>query len=234
MRNVVDPGVLEALGTDSTCVVASAVETFDLRLRNVGFADGSIRSVLGDLPPVVGYAATARVRSAEPPMEGGNYYDRSAWWSSILEIPAPRIVVLEDVDQPAGIGAFIGEVHARVLQALQCVGVVTNGAVRDLTDVRRIGFQLFASHVAISHAYAHILDFGRPVEVGHLRVEPGDLIHADVHGVLSIPLAIAPQIPAAIRAVRDRRRQVAALCAANDFSFSALKDAAPRLGLMRT
>ena len=117
----------------------------------------------------MGYAATARIRTANPPMEGHGYsYERTDWWNHILSIPAPRIVVIEDVDEPAGLGAFVGEVNANILLALRCEGLVTNGAVRDLDEVRRSGFQMFAGNVSVSHAYAHIFDFGGPVKVGGL------------------------------------------------------------------
>src|ERR1700683_3563586 len=59
------PDQLIALQRLSTCVVADAIETFDMRLRNVGFADGTIRCCFEDLPPIVGYAATARLRHAK-------------------------------------------------------------------------------------------------------------------------------------------------------------------------
>jgi len=97
-------------------------------------------------------------------MEGGGYiYDRTDWWKEILAVPAPRIVVIQDVDANPGLGAFVGEVHAHILQALGCVGVVTNGAVRDLNAIEGSGFQVFAGNVSVSHAYAHVFDFGGPV-----------------------------------------------------------------------
>jgi regulator of RNase E activity RraA len=151
---------LDALRQFDTCMVSNAIETFGTRLRNTGFADGSIRSMFQDAeaPPMVGYAATARLRSGEPPIVGGSFHDRTAFWNSILEIPEPRILVLEDMDKPPGRGAFLGDMHAAILQALGCIGYLTNGAVRELPAVRAMRFQLFAGSVAVSHAYAHIFD----------------------------------------------------------------------------
>src|SRR5271170_4173407 len=96
------PAVLEELRKLSTCVVSSAIETFGVRLPNVGFADARVRCMFPELPAVVGYAATARVRSATPPMEGGTYYARTDWWEQILAIPSPRIAVIQDADDPPG------------------------------------------------------------------------------------------------------------------------------------
>ncbi len=183
----------EALQRLDTCTVSNAIETFQLRLRNTGFADSSIHCMFEDWPPMVGYAATARLRTGEAPMSGGAYHDRSDWWQSILEIPAPRVVVLEDLDRPPGVGAFLGDMHAAILRALGCVGYVTDGAVREIPRVRELGLQLFAGNVAVSHAYAHIFDFGATVKVGGLEVRPGDLLHGDRHGLLTVPKEIVPE-----------------------------------------
>jgi len=222
----VKPVQLEQYRQLTTCLVASAIETFHVRLPNTGFTDSSIRCISGDQPAMIGYAATARMRSANPRMEAGrayDYYDRTDWWNHILSIPAPRIVIIEDVDNPPGVGAFVGEVHANILLALGCIGIATNGAVRDLPDIRPTEFQMFAGNVSVSHAYAHIFDFGRPVKVGGLQIQPGDLVHGDCHGVQTIPFEIADKVPAVAREIRQRRHQVIGLRRSADFSLEKLR-----------
>lgn len=210
----------------STCVVASAIETFRVRLPNTGFADSSIRCMFGEHPPIAGFAATARIRTANPPMEGHGYsYERTDWWKHILNIPAPRIVVIEDMDDPAGLGAFVGEVNASILQALGCEGVVTNGAVRDLDEVRASGFQMFAGNVSVSHAYAHVFDFGGPVRVGELVIRPGDLLHGDRHGVQTVPLEIAAHVPGMANNILRRRKHLVELCRSAGFSPDSVRAA---------
>lgn len=223
--NRLTPALLEELRQLSTCVTASAIETFGVRMHNAGFANSTIGCVFKELPPVVGYAATARIRSADPPMEkhGYFYYDRADWWNEILTIPAPRIIVIEDLDNPAGLGAFVGSVHASILQALGCVAVVTNGSVRDLSDIRPTGFQLFASGVAVSHAYSHVFDFGSAVRVGGLQIAPGELIQGDLHGVQTVPLEIAEKVPAKAREILDRRKRLIDLCRSGHFSLERLQ-----------
>jgi regulator of RNase E activity RraA len=219
------PEQLDELRQLSTCVTASAIEPLGVRLCNAGFADSTVRCQFRDLPPVIGYAATARIRSQDVPMGGDGYfyYDRPEWWKHILTIPAPRVAVIEDIDHPPGFGAFIGVVHAHILRALGCVAVVTNGAVRDITDIQPTGFQLFASSVAVSHAYAHIFDFGGTVRVGGLNIEPGDLVHGDVHGVQTIPLEVADRVPAVAREILKRRKRLIELCRSPDFSVEKLQ-----------
>jgi 4-hydroxy-4-methyl-2-oxoglutarate aldolase len=220
----------EALRRLDTCTVSNAIETFELRLRNTGFADARIRCMFHDLPPMVGYAATARLRAGEPPMQGGTYHDRTDWWTSILQVPAPRVVVLEDLDKPPGVGAFLGDVHAAILLALGCVGYVTDGAVRELPRVRDLELQLFAGSVAVSHAYAHIFDFGAVVKVGGLEVQPGDLLHGDQHGLLNVPKDIAARIPPVAAGLRRREKDIIEVCQSTNFSVDKLRRMLKELG----
>jgi 4-hydroxy-4-methyl-2-oxoglutarate aldolase len=212
----------DALRRLDTCTVSNAIEAFKLRLRNAGFANSRVRCVFEDLPPMVGYAATARLRSGEPPITG-SYHDRTDWWNSILRVPAPRIAVLQDLDEPPGVGAFLGDMNAAILRALGCVGYVTNGAVRELPRVRDMGLHLFAGNVAVSHAYAHIFDFGSPVNVGGLEVHPGDLLHGDRHGLLTVPKEIAAEIPPVAARLREGEQRVIDSCRSQEFSVEKLR-----------
>jgi len=223
------PEVLSQLRELSTCTVASAIETFNVRLRNVGFTNSSIRCIYPELPRLVGYAATARIRSADPPMEGHSYYARPEWWQSIQTIPEPRVVVIQDVDNSPGLGAFVGEIHATILMALGCHGIVTNGAVRDLRALQAAGFQMFAGNVSVSHAYAHVFDFGGTVEVGGMNVKPGDLMQGDIHGVQTIPREIAARVPSAANTILQKRRALIESCRSDDFTLGKLHEAVKRL-----
>jgi 4-hydroxy-4-methyl-2-oxoglutarate aldolase len=213
---------LDALRRLDTCTVSSAIETFQLRLRNAGFADARVSCIFEDFPPLVGYAATARLLTGEPPI-AGFHHDRHDWWNSILQVPEPRIVVLQDLDEPPGVGAFLGEVQAAILRALGCVGYVTNGAVRELPQVKDSGLQLFAGSVAVSRAYAHIFDFGSEVTVGGLVVQPGDLMHGDRHGILTVPNGIALEIPAVAAKLRRADKEVIDFCRSPEFSVDKLR-----------
>jgi 4-hydroxy-4-methyl-2-oxoglutarate aldolase len=207
-----------------SCMTANAVESSDLRLRNAGFTDGSVHCMFPDLPPTVGYAVTARLRSGEAPIRGATFHDRTDLWNSILEVPAPRVLVLQDMDHPAGRGAFLGDVHTSILKALGCVGYVTNGAVRELPRIRAMGFQLFAGSVVVSHAYAHIFEVGAKITVGGLDVSPGTLLHGDQHGLLNVPLEIAASVPEVAEKMRQREQKVIEFCRSNSFSVAKLSE----------
>lgn len=222
LRSLLTEADLDALRQFDTCMISNAIETFDARLRNTGFADSSIRCKFKDAPPMVGYAATARLRSGEPPIVGGSFHDRADFWKSILEIPSPRILVLEDMDEPPGRGAFVGDMHAAILKALGCIGYVTNGAVRELPAVRTMGVQLFAGSIAVSHAYAHIFDIRATVKVGGMHVRTGELLHGDRHGVLTVPIGIAARIPTAAAELQRVEKRVIDYCKSSAFSVAGL------------
>ena len=124
----------------------------------------------------------------------------------------------------AGLGAFVGEIHATIGLALNCVGCVTNGAVRDLPPVEALGFQMYAQHTSVSHAYAHIIEFGEPVEIGGLKISSGDLLHGDRHGVLTIPLSIASEVPIEAAKIRQEERELIQFCRSPEFSLRELKE----------
>lgn len=223
MKNSLAPEQYEALRRLDTCTVSNAIETFEVRLRNEGFTDSTVRCMFPRSDSMIGNAVTAKIRCSGPPVEGHPYLERTDWWNAILSVPPPRVVVIEDIDKTPGRGALLGEVHANILMALDCVGAVTNGAVRDLRAVESMGFYFFARNAAVSHSYVHIVSVGGPVEVGGLKVQTGDLIHGDCHGVLSIPREIATEIPAVAERIRDREHKLIGLCRAPNFSIDKLR-----------
>ena len=214
--------MIEALRKISSPSVANAIETFNVRPRDQGFMSSEIRTLFPELGPLVGHAVTALVR-AEPAPVQDHRASTFAWWDYVLSIPAPRVIVVHDLDDPRGQGAQWGEVQANIHRALGCVGTVTDGSVRDLDEVRALGFQFAAAHVSVSHAYVHMVDFGLPVKVGGLWVKPGDLIHADQHGALTIPPEIAERVPQGVAKVEADERTIISFCRSEKFSVADLK-----------
>lgn len=211
---------LDALRGLSTPTVSNAVELFNLRPRNQGFMSPEIRSLFPEFGVMVGYAVTGRFAADQPATRPGSRYD---FWKRILEIPEPRVVVMQDLDQPVGVGAYFGEVQSTIHQRLGCIGVVTNGHVRDLDEVHAMGFHYFAGGVCVSHAYVHLIDFGGPVKVGDTIVRTGDLIHADKHGVMVVPTEIAREVPQAAAKVAEREQRIIGHCKSPQFTLEELK-----------
>ncbi len=221
----ISEGDIRKLREIDACTVSNAIERLNVRLRTEGFISGGVRSRVPRMEePMVGYAVTGRIRSSFPPMEGRCYYDRMDFWRYLAKFPRPTVMVFEDVDPRPGLGAFVGEMHATIGMALGCVGYVTNGAVRDLPAVRKLGFAMFSGSVVVSHAYAHLVEFGEPVQIGGLKIAPGDLLHGDIHGVQSVPKEIAARVPAEAAKIIREEDKLKAFCRSPRFSLDGLED----------
>lgn len=212
--------VLDALRRYDSCTLSNAIETFDVRPRDTGYLSHGIKSIFPDLAVMVGYAATATVRArglaARP--------DDEPLWRHVLSVPAPRVMVIQDLDDPPGCGAFWGEVMSTIFTALGCEGTVTNGSVRDLKEVHEIGFRYFAASVGVSHAYVRWVHVGVQVEVGGAIVLPGDLIHADRHGVLLVPKEIAMELPRAADKIVETEQELIRWVRSSDFTVERLAE----------
>jgi 4-hydroxy-4-methyl-2-oxoglutarate aldolase len=176
-----------------------------------------IRCLFPELGPMVGYAATGTIRA-----KGRGHGDQTALYQHVREVAGPRVVVVQDLDEPPGLGSLWGEVNATIFGALGCAGCVTNGCVRDLTEARAMGFHFFARGPGVSHAYVRVESAGHPVAVGGLRVSPGDLIHADQHGVLLIPIKIAGELSAAAERVIAAEQSLLRWVRSSDFDANEL------------
>jgi 4-hydroxy-4-methyl-2-oxoglutarate aldolase len=184
---------LHLLRQYDTPTISNVIELFEVQPRTAGYMDGRIRACFPEMPPIVGYAATATIRLAFPKRDGSVYGSLDDQVSRFSELPGPPIVVFQDLDDPP-VAATFGEIMCSTYQAFGAVGLITSGAARDLDQVRRIGFQTFSNGVICSHGYSHIVSVHTPVRVGGLAVHPGDLLHGDANGVTAIPHTIASEV----------------------------------------
>ncbi len=220
--NPIDAELLETIRQIPSCAIANAIETFDIQPRNVGFMGPEVKSIFPKMGHMAGYAVTAKfVADAAP--SGYMNVPRTDWVDEIMRVPAPRVLVMEDLDYPNPIGSFWGEVQSNLHRALGAVGTVTNGGVRDLDEMQELGFYAFASCVLVSHAYVHLTDIGVPVKVGGLEVNPGDIIQGDQHGVTSVPRSIAAEIPAAVKRVEQNEQEMIGFVNSEGFTVEGLK-----------
>ncbi len=214
---------LDELGKLQTCAAANAIETFDVLPRDQGFIRPEVRSIFPELGNMIGYAVTG-VISAKTPPSCHLRIARTEWFDYVLSIPEPRVIVLQDLDYPDVLGSYWGEVQSNVHKALGCVGTVTDGGVRDLDEMREAGFFAFATEVLVSHAYVHMMEYGVPVTIGGLTVNPGDIMLGDQHGVLRLPKDIAADIPRAVDEVEVGERKIIDFCKSPDFTVDGLKE----------
>ncbi len=185
---------LARLAKFDTPTICNVIELFEVRPQGAGFMDGRIRAAFPEMPPMVGFAATAAFRSAAPPDEGEAYGTLDDQVEQFAGLPGPAVVVFQDLDDPP-VGATFGEVMCSTYRAFGSVGLITSGGGRDLPQVRALDYPVFTGSTICAHAYCHILHLGLPVHVGGLPVRQGDLLHGDAHGVTSVPLEIAAEIP---------------------------------------
>ena len=219
--------VLEALARYDTPTICNAMEIAAPERRLYGYTVKPLVCPFPDLPPMVGYARTATIRAAlSPTLQGAaSREQRSAYYEYVGSGAGPRISVIQDLDGAnVGYGAFWGEVNSAVHKALGCLGVVTDGSIRDIPQWAP-DFQALAGSIGPSHAHVHLAGFGEAVSVAGMTVRPGDLIHADRHGAIVIPLDIAQKLPAAADLLTRREEVILGIARSKDFSIEKLKAA---------
>ncbi len=186
---------LDALGALDTPTVCNAIETLIPERQGFGFTTDWLFCSRPHLPPMVGYARTARIKASKPSALGAEETARIRleYYRHVDAGPKPSIIVIEDVDEKPAYGSFWGEVQSNVHKGLGALGTITNGTVRDLVDSAE-GFQFLAARPGPSHAYVHVVEYAIEVTVAGMTVRPGDLVHADEHGAVVVPMGIAPRI----------------------------------------
>lgn len=226
MSERLSEAALAALAAVDTPTICNALEVVAPERRGHGFTRLPVQAAFPGLKPMVGYAKTAKIRAAEPPDMPADEAraKRLAYYDYISSGPGPSVVILEDTDWPDCIGAFWGEVNSAIHKGLGLAGALTNGTMRDLGDLAE-GFNLIAGSVKPSHVYVHVLDTDCPVRVFDLDIAPGDLIHADRHGAVIIPEAVAAAVPDAIELCTRKEEPVLAAARAPGFTVEKLKQA---------
>ena len=210
---------LQAFDTPTVC---NALEALAPKRRGYGYTVQPLVCTRPERKPIVGIARTARIRSAHPSdVVGKAALDLSNGYYAYVDAgPKPSIIVIQDIDEQRGYGAFWGEVNSAIHLGLGCAGLITDGGVRDLPDIAP-GFQMLAGRVIPSHAHVHVVDFGHPITVAGMRVADGDLIHADQHGAVVIPHDVAHGVKEAALLIQRRERVI--IDAAKQPGFNAEK-----------
>lgn len=217
------PELLAELATFDTPTICNALEVVAPERRGYGYTTTPFFAPRPELAPIVGYARTGKIRAQTAPVESAEELTRTrlAYYDHIGSGPGPTVTVIEDIDDHPGYGAWWGEVNTNVHQGLGSLGVITNGSIRDLDDSAR-GFQLLAGMAAPSHAWVRVESFDCPVQVHGMQVMPGDLIHADQHGAVVIPIDVAAAIPAAVADIAAREARLITASQQPGFSASTI------------
>ena len=212
---------LRSIDTPTVC---NLIEIVAPERRGAGYTVSHLHCPFPDLPPMVGFAKTVTIRARDK-VSGPSYMQkRMDYLDYVAASPRPSVVVIEDKDDPPGYGAFWGEVQTNVHKALGCLGTITNGSVRDIPAVAE-GFQMLAGSLSPSHAYVHVVEFGVPVTIHGMAVKSGDLVHADRHGAVVVPVDKIDAMKSALDGLAKQEARIIAAARAPGATVETIKAA---------
>jgi regulator of RNase E activity RraA len=195
---------LRSIDTPTVC---NLIEIAAPERRGAGYTVTHLHCPFPDLPPMVGFAKTVTIRARDK-VSGPSYMQkRLEYIDYVAAEPRPSVVLIQDLDEPAGYGAFWGEVQTNLHKALGCLGTITNGSVRDIPAVA-LDFQMLAGSITPSHAYVHVVEFGIPVAIHGMAAKSGDLIHADRHGAVVVPVDKIDAMQAALDGLMKQEARI--------------------------
>jgi len=214
---------LRSIDTPTVC---NLIEIVAPERRGSGYTVTHLHCPFPELPPMVGFAktVTTRAKDAVPLGQAGYMQKRLDYLDYVAAAPRPSIVVIEDLDDPVGYGAFWGEVQSNVHKGLGCLGTITNGSIRDIPAIAP-GFQMLAGSIVPSHAYVHVVDFALDVTVHGMAVKSGDLIHADRHGAVVVPQDKIDAMQEAAEGLAAREAKIIAVARGPNVTVEAIKAA---------
>jgi regulator of RNase E activity RraA len=210
-------------GVDSP-TIANAIEPFKVRDRTEGFIGGEIRALFPEMPPMVGVALTVTMTNTPGTVAGRENWFRM--YEALADIPAPSVLVVQDVSGAPTRCAFAGEVMATLAMRLGAVGMVTDGGVRDVHEVRELGFAYFSRYVVVSHGNFDIVDNGTTIVLDGQEVNTGDILHGDANGVVIVPREVLDGLPDAVQEVRTRERATMDFIKSPEYTIAAARQRA--------
>jgi len=213
----------EFLQSIDTPTVCNLIEMVAPERRGHGYTVQHLHCPFPDLPPMIGFAKTVTCRSRDKVDLGDYMQKRLDYLDYVAAAPHPSWVVVEDLDRPPSHGAYWGEVMANIHKSLACIGTITNGGIRDIPMIPH-GFQMLAGAIVPSHAYVHVVDYGIEVSVHGMSVKNGDLIHADRHGAVVVPLGVIDAMKPAFEKLSQREARII-LAAKENKGVAAIKAA---------
>lgn len=193
----IDPRItralLESLRDFETALLANTINCLDSTPAEEWYMGGSIQSVTPTLGPTVGIALTCCADTSSP----GNIPDIDGYWQHLeqmSEIGLPIVWVVKACGSRPDHECIIGDGMAKTLNSVGCVGLVTDGGVRDIKGLLNVPFAAYCRGKTIHHTGLRFSRLNEPVEIGGIMINTGDVIHADSEGVIRIPLAALPHL----------------------------------------
>ena len=224
MKRTLSPHVIEALRGYDSATIANAIEHFAVRDPTTGYANNELICQTPEVAqPMVGYALTATADTTTPGDARPSRVDDLV--ALIDAAPKPVVLVIQHVGHDRKRCCLIGDMFCTITRQLGGVGIVTDANARDRSGIRERtpDFHLFTTGWVVSHGYGAYLDFNLTVSVCGLTVSPGDLLHGDESGLVSIPIDIAEGVVERAQAVREEEADYFAFLESDRFSMAELK-----------
>ena len=200
--------------------IANAIEPFAVRDRTEGFIGCAVRCLFPDLGVMVGRALTVTLRSQPGP--GPNRAGYWQMWETLEQLAGPTVLVFKELGEPTR-SAQCGEVMATLAQRLGAVGIVSDGGLRDLAEVRALGMHYHGAYAVVSHGNSEIVDVGVPVILDGQIIQTGDILHGDANGIVIVPPETLDGLPEAVTRVRDNEHRFMAFLKSDRFTLAAAK-----------
>ena len=213
---------IDYLKTVDSPTLANAIELLEVRGRHEGFLPVDFKCMFPEFGRTVGDAVTAQVETMTRQEPGGA--DTFVELFRLVDsAPKPAVIVLQEMGPHGNYAAHSGEVMATIFTRLGAVALVSDCAVRDLPEVRAMGFQYFARGAVVSHGWFRIIRTGVPVQVGGLSIKMGDLLHGDENGLVKVPAGVEETLPAKVDDVRTREKRLMDWVKSNEFRIDQLQ-----------
>jgi regulator of RNase E activity RraA len=216
---------IEALRAVDTATMTNAIEQFHVRPSTVGYTSVELRCLIPELPPMVGYAVTATADSTTPAIPGRRSYDRKLF-EAVRDAPKPCVVVVQTVGVDRLRTNQFGDIMSTAFQRLGAVGAVTDAGIRDLAGIRQRapGFQMFALGAVASAGVPVVVEVGITVSICGMTISPGDLLHGDENGLITIPEEIARDVAAEGQRILEKERRKVEFLKSDEFSLERLAE----------
>ena len=214
--------MINYLKTVDTPTLSNAIELLNIRPRSEGFTPLQVKCIFPEFGRMVGYAVTAHVETVTR-LEPGDMNRFIELYEALEASPKPGVIAFQEVGAMGDCAAHCGEVMATIFTRLGAIGLVSDCGVRDIPEVRAMGFQYFARGTVASHAYFRIVRVGIPVQVAGMAIQPGDILHGDENGLLHVPKSHAHRIAEMVDQVRSREKALMDYVRGPNFTLSGLR-----------
>ena len=224
MKQTLSPQTIEALRRYDSATVSNAIEHFNVRDPTMGYTNNELVCQTPEVAqPMVGYALTVTADTTTP---GDRRTSRVDDLVELIDAaPNPVVLVAKHVGHDRKRCCLFGDMFCTVTEKLGGVGIVTDVNARDRAGIRARtpDFHLFSTGLVVSHGYGAYVDFNVTVSICGMTISPGDLLHGDANGLVSVPIDIAADVVERAAAVQAEEADYFEFLESDEFSMEALK-----------